>query len=163
MLAISIWFVTSPSTFSNSRREIARYPIVLILAGSILGTAMTIALISRTYQLFDKNHNLIIDELGIYNNVSFATSTFIKWDSIKSINVKKIRLTKFLKIYSNTPMQITDKGNWTNTFIKAKQKNQYVATLTADTLKIKFEDLEKLVRDGWEESKIEIKKKIPIG
>ncbi len=103
-------------------------------------------------KLFDKKPGLVIDESGIYNNSRRNTIKFVPWSHITQITTKQKIFSRMLVITTKNIGEISLSQKFNLPFGKINNSNKK-SIIIAKTLKIKFEDLEKLVRDGWEESK----------
>ena len=109
-------------------------------------------------KLFDKKPGLIIDENGIFNNSNVTNMGLVDWHDITKIEKKQIMSTKFLILLVNNPEKYI---NRTKNIISKQAMNMNYKTygspisITSNSLKINFEDLEKLIVEEWRKSKIQ--------
>ena len=101
-------------------------------------------------KLFDKKVGLIIDEEGITDNSSAISVGLIEWQDIKGIETLQIASTKLLMLQTDQPEKYIGKAKngFSRRAMKANNK-MYGSplSLNATTLQIKYEELERLVRE----------------
>ena len=104
-------------------------------------------------KMFDKTIGLIIDENGIYDNTNASSVGLIKWSDITSIKTEKISSTKFLMIYTKDPESYINRAKGFKKKLMEGNNKLYGTPLsiTSNTLKCKFSDLEKLINDRFNE------------
>lgn len=99
---------------------------------------------------------LIIDNYGITDNTSGISAGFIEWEDITQIVKKNIASSKSIVIYTNKPQKyINRKKNILSR--KALLLNYKISgspiMIVSNTLKISFEDLEKLISSEFQKRK----------
>ena len=98
----------------------------------------------------DKRPGLIVDEQGIYDNTSGTSIGLIRWEDITEIETKDISSTKVLLIHVSNPDAYLDKVSGFKRKAMQMNYNMYGTPLsiTANTLKYKFNALEQLLQEG---------------
>lgn len=115
-----------------------------------------IGIIFITRKLFDKKPGLIIDQRGITNNTNVTSSGLIEWEDITGIDIKQVLATKFLILHTNRPEKYIDRTK--NVIAKKAMYMNNKAydspiTIISNSLKIDFNELEKLIRSELEKRK----------
>jgi hypothetical protein len=92
---------------------------------------------------------LIINEDGIIDNTNASSIGLIKWADITEIRTEQVMSTKFLLIYTNNPKQILEKAKGIKRKLLEGNMKKYGTPLsiTSNTIKYNFTDLEKLLND----------------
>ncbi len=147
---VGILFLIDPETFQSSifkNKEIIR--IIGIAAVLFFGLGS----IFLFRKLFDNKIGLIIDHNGITDNSSATSIGLIEWKDIKRIETLQIASTKILMIITDKPEKYIEKAK--GKLAKRAMKTNYKMygspiSITSNSLKIKFNDLEKLVSDALE-------------
>jgi hypothetical protein len=100
-------------------------------------------------KIFDKNIGLTIDENGIIDNTNATSIGLIKWADITEIKTEQVMSTKFLLIYTSDPNRILEKATGIKRKLLEGNMKMYGTPLsiTSNTLRYNFSDLEKLIRD----------------
>lgn len=99
-------------------------------------------------KIFDKSLGLIIDQSGITDNSNATSIGLISWQDIREITVKQISSTKFMLIHVRDPEMYLDKASsgMQKRLMKANIKMYGTPiSITSNTLKYNFADLEKLI------------------
>jgi len=106
-------------------------------------------------KMFDKNIGLTIDEYGIIDNTNELSIGLIKWAEITEIKTEQVMSTKFLLIYTSDPNRILEKVKGMKRKLMAVNMKMYGTPLsiTSNTLKYNFNDLEKLLKDKLKEQR----------
>jgi hypothetical protein len=106
-------------------------------------------------KLFDKKIGLTIDENGIFDNTNASSVGLIKWTDITAIKREQVASTKFLLIYTTNPDFYLDKAKGFTRKLMAGNNRMYGTPLsiTSNTLKYNFNDLEKLINDRLDEQR----------
>jgi hypothetical protein len=99
-------------------------------------------------KLFDRTPGLIIHKNGITDNSAASSVGFIDWKDIKEISTWEVASTRFLVLNTNVPSKYIDRAE--NAVTQKLMKANYKMcgspiTIAATSLKIKFDDLKKLV------------------
>jgi len=104
-------------------------------------------------KLFDKSLGLIISDEGIFENTNALSIGFISWDNITAIKTIQIKSTKILLIFVKNPQLYLDKVSGFKKFLMKSNFSMYGTPLsvTSVTLKIKFNELEQLLNQRFEE------------
>jgi hypothetical protein len=106
-------------------------------------------------KIFDKNIGLTIDENGIIDNTNATSIGLIKWADITEIKTEQVMSTKFLLIYTSDPNRILEKATGIKRKLLEGNMKMYGTPLsiTSNTLRYNFSDLEKLIRDRLNEQR----------
>ena len=106
-------------------------------------------------KMFDKTIGLTIDENGILDNTNASSVGLIKWSDITEIKTKQISSTKFLLIYTKKPERYLDKVKGFKRKLMEGNNKLYGTPLsiTSNTLKCNFSDLEKLINSKLNEQR----------
>ncbi|HEX7414013.1 MAG TPA: STM3941 family protein [Bacteroidia bacterium] len=104
-------------------------------------------------KMFDKTIGLTIDENGIFDNTNASSVGLIKWTDITEIKTEQVASTKFLLIYTKNPDIYLDKVKGFKRKLMEGNNRMYGTPLsiTSNTLKYNFKDLEKLINDKLNE------------
>jgi hypothetical protein len=114
------------------------------------------AVIYGIRKLFDKKAGLIIDSNGITDNSSASSIGLIEWNDISEIRTKQVMSTKFLLIDIVNPEKYIGKAkNGFQAKLMKANMNMYETPLsiTSNTLKYDFGELEKLIRNEFKRNK----------
>lgn len=106
-------------------------------------------------KLFDKAVGLTIDEHGITDNSNAASVGLIDWFDITAIKTEQVMSTKFLLIFINNPDKYLDRTTgFKQKLMKANMKMYGTPlSITTNTLKYRFNDLERLLQEKLAERK----------
>ncbi|MES2592219.1 MAG: STM3941 family protein [Bacteroidota bacterium] len=106
-------------------------------------------------KMFDNTIGLTIDENGIFDNTNTSSVGLIKWTDITEIKTEQAASTKFLLIYTVNPDFYLNKVKGFRRKLMEGNNRMYGTPLsiTANTLKCSFNDLEKMINDGLNEQK----------
>lgn len=110
-------------------------------------------------KLFDKTIGLTIDENGITDNTNATSVGLIDWNDIVEIRTEQVMSTKFLLIFTKNPDKYMERVNGFKRKIMQGNMKMYGTPLsiTSNTLKYNFDDLQRLIKDKW----IERNEKMP--
>ncbi len=152
-LLICMLFVFYPNTFTSGIFR-SKYLIFLIgISGIIFSILYLFPIISKLFKL---KIGLEINEIGIINNTEYLNIGLIKWSDVNSIRVKEFGKGKYLLLdlkneeeYFNRLSSILFK------FYAKFNKVQYgtIVHITHSALECTFEELEKLIIEGYNSSK----------
>jgi len=152
---LGIWFYSHPNDFQNIPFRFLRNPTVIKtigIAGIIFFGATGIYGIIKS---FDKKFGLIIDNEGIFDNSNASSIGLIKWTDIIEIRTEQVMSTKFLLIYISDPNALIE--NVKGMKRKLMEGNMKIygtpISITSNTLKYNFSDLEKLLKDRLNEQR----------
>lgn len=143
----------SPEEFISSRyRNPELIRIVSVI--SILFFGMGTIFIAR--KLFDNSPGLTIDQNGITNNTNATNLGLIEWGDITGIGTIQLKSTKFLILYVKKPEKYIDRTK--NVIMKqAMIANNKIygspITITANSLRIDFNNLERLIKSEFDRRK----------
>jgi hypothetical protein len=145
-----ILFIITPDTFISTifrSRDLIR---LAGIAGVILFGA---AGIYGARKLFDKSVGLIIDDNGITDNTNASSAGLIYWKDITEIKTKQVMSTKYLLIFVSNPDNYLGRVSGFKRKLMTGSMKMYGTPLsiTANTLKYNFKDLEKLILDRLKE------------
>lgn len=121
--------------------------------GMVLGIAAVIFFgctgIYSIKKMFDKAMGLIIDSNGIFDNTHTSSVGLIKWEDIIEIKTQQVGATRFLLIYTSNPDYYLDKAKGFKRKLMEINYRTYETPLsiTSNTLKCNFSDLEKQIND----------------
>ena len=104
---------------------------------------------------FDKTIGLIINKEGIIDNTNASSVGLIKWTDIIEVKTENVSSTKFILIYTSNPDFYLSKVKGFKRKLMEGNNKMYGTPLsiTSSTLKCKFDYLEKLIYDRFNESK----------
>ena len=135
---------------------IFRNPEIIRISG-ILGVCFFgIGIIFIARKLFDNKPGLIIDHYGITNNTNAMNMGLIEWEDITGIEKKQVMSTKFLILLTNNPEKYINRAK---NIISKQAMNMNNKTygspisITSNSLKINFDDLEKIITSEFEKRK----------
>jgi hypothetical protein len=149
-----IWMVIEPSdTGYYFNAAIGRFiyltPELIQIIGIVGILFFSATGIYGIRKLFDKKAGLIIDSDGITDNSNASSIGLIEWNDITEIRTKQIMSTKFLLIDIENPEKYIGKAkNGMQAKLMRTNMNMYETPLsiTSNTLKYNFDELEKLVK-----------------
>jgi hypothetical protein len=154
-VAGGIWIATNPEKFTPNIFRITNPEIIRI--GGIVGILFFSATgIYGIKKLFDKKVGLIIDSDGITDNSNISSIGLIKWNDIEQIRTKQVMSTKFLLIDIVNPKKYIGKAkNGMEAKLMKANMNMYETpfSITSNTLKYNFEELEKLIQTEFKRNK----------
>jgi hypothetical protein len=150
-----IWLFTHSNDFQNFSLRILKNPTVIKtvgIAGILFFGATGIYGIKK---MFSNNVGLTIDDNGIIDNTNASSIGLIKWFEITEIKTEQIMSTKFLLIYTKDPNNILDKVKGMKRKLMVGNMKMYGTpiSITSNTLKYDFNDLEKLLKDRLNEQR----------
>jgi hypothetical protein len=107
-------------------------------------------------KIFDNRPGLIVDQYGITNNTNATSMGFIEWDDIIRIEKKQVMSTRFLILHTDNPEKYINRAK--NVISKKAMNMNYKTygspiSITSNSLKINFDDLEKLIRSEFKAKK----------
>jgi hypothetical protein len=154
-VAAGIWITINPEIFIQNIFRITNPQIIRIggIAGILFFGAGCIYGIKK---LFDKKIGLIIDSNGITDNSNASSIGLIEWNDISEIRIKQVMSTKFLLIDIVNPDKYIGKAkNGVQTKLLKANMNMYDTPLsiTSNTLKYDFEELEKIIQTEFKKIK----------
>lgn len=101
------------------------------------------------FRLFDGSPGLILDREGIIDNASAIAAGRVAWRDIRDIRVMSVSGQRFLALVVDDPGKYLGQGNLLRRFFVRMNYKLYGTPIfiSAHSLRMKFEDLEKLVDD----------------
>ena len=127
---------------------IFRNSMVIRISGIAAVCFFGIGIIFISRKLFDNKPGLIIDEYGITDNTNATSIGLIEWNDIIRVEKKQVMFTKFLILHTNNPEKYIERAK---NFISKRAVEMNSKTygspisITSNSLKINFEDLETLI------------------
>ncbi|RIV35988.1 hypothetical protein D2V08_03315 [Flagellimonas lutimaris] len=152
-VVLGILFIINPEPFESSRFN---NPEMIRIAGiaSVVFFGLCVLFIAK--KLFDKKVGLTIDQYGITDNSNATSVGLIAWDDITDIMAVQVASTKILLLKTDKPDKYIEqvKNGISKRAMKANHEI-YGSPLTiiSSSLKIKYDDLEKLIIDEFEKRK----------
>ena len=143
-------FVIYPEEFISPRM---RSPEFIRISGITSVLFCGIAGIYGIKKLFDKTVGLTVDENGITDNTNASSVGLINWKDITEIKTEQIMSTKFLLIFTNNAEKYLDRVGFIQRKLLLANKKMYGTPLsiTSNTLKYDFDDLERLLKNSLNE------------
>ena len=146
---IGILFILKPESYTTI---LFRNPEKIRIAGiaSVLFFGLCEVFIGK--KLFDNKVGLTIDQNGITDNSNATSIGLVEWKDIKGIEILQIMSTKTLILMTDKPDKYIDraKNGISRRAMKANHKmHGSPLSIISNSLKIKFEDLESLIRNEF--------------
>jgi hypothetical protein len=152
-VAIGFWFIIAPPQIDNSYWG---NPTKITIAGyaSIIFFGLCAVVLIR--KLPDTKPGLIIDSTGLTDNSSGLSAGHILWIDIENISVLEIHKQKLLMLEVKNPQDYIDRQN--SLFKRKGMELNYKMygtplSLTANGLKISFQELFALVTQKFQETR----------
>jgi len=142
------WFLFDPPT-------VRLHPAFIRIVGAASILFFGAAAIAYTRAFFQKKTGLTINGEGITDRSSAVSAGLVPWDDISKIEVFSINNQKFLAIHVKTPLRYIERQK--NLLKRQAMSVNYKMyetpiQITANPLKIKFDDLERIVRQKFAEN-----------
>lgn len=101
------------------------------------------------FKMQDKKVGLTISNEGIIDNTNATSIGLIKWKNIERIKKEQVMSTKFLLIFTNNQDEILNNVSGMKRKLMSANAKMYGTpiSITANTLKYDFDELEKLIMD----------------
>lgn len=150
---IGIWILINADNLQEYSFKLLRNPLTLKIIGILSILFFGVTGFFGFKKLSDKKVGLIIDSNGITDNSNATSVGLIEWNDITSITTKQVMSTKFLSININNPEKYINKAK---SGIKAKLMRSNMKmygtpiSITSNTLKYNFEELERLIQTEFE-------------
>jgi len=146
-------FIMNPEQFKSL---IFRNPKTIRIAGIAAFVFFGICLVFIAKILFSNKVGLTIDQNGITDNSNATSIGLIEWDDITDIGTVQVASTKNLMLETDKPEKYIEraKNGIAKRAMKANHK-MYGSPLSiiSNSLKIKYDDLERMVREEFEKRK----------
>ena len=123
--------------------------IIGIISVAFFGTCLVF--ISR--KLLDKRIGLTIDQEGIIDHSNATSVGLIEWDDITNVKTVQIASTRILMLETNNPTKYIERAKNQISKNAMKTNNKLYGSplsIISSSLRIKFEDLEKLIKTELE-------------
>ncbi|MEB8327731.1 hypothetical protein OO009_00060 [Flavobacteriaceae bacterium KMM 6897] len=152
-VVFGILFILNPEKFQS---PIFRNPETIRIAGIASVTIFGLCLIFIARKLFDNKVGLTIDQNGITDYSNATSVGLIEWADITNIRTVHVASTKILMLETDKPEKYIEraKNGISKRALNANHKT-YGSPLSiiSHSLKIKYDDLEKLIREEFEKRK----------
>ncbi|PTB95733.1 hypothetical protein C9994_10450 [Marivirga lumbricoides] len=150
---LGIIFILHPEQVKS---PIFRNTDVIRIAGIVSVAFFGLCLVFIAMKLFDKKVGLTIDQNGITDNSNATSVGLIEWADITGIGRVQIASTKILMLETDKPSKYIEKAKngISKRALKANHK-MYGSPISiiSNSLKIKYDDLEKLISEEFEKRK----------
>lgn len=147
-IALGVWFVMKPHTFSSGGP--LRNPALVTIVGAAAILFFGICALYAVRKLPDSKPGLIIDESGLTDHSGAVSAGHILWTDIIDLSVITIQRQKFILLHVKNPQDYIDRhaGGFKKKMMKLNFK-MYGSpiSLNANSLKISFEELHKLIAE----------------
>ena len=152
LLGAMVFVVLGTLFVINSEKFISpimRSPEFIRIVGIASILFFGVAGIYAIRKLFGNTVGLIIDEKGITDNTNALSIGLINWADITEIKTKQVMSTKFLLIFTNNADKYLDRVGYFKRNLMLGNLKMYGTPLsiTSNTLKYNFDDLEKLIKN----------------
>jgi hypothetical protein len=127
-----------------------RYPPLYVEAVSVAAIAFFgLCAIYGLIKLLDRSPGLVLDREGIIDNSSALAAGRVRWNEINDIRVVTVSGQRFLAVFVADPGRYLGRGNALIRWFVSMNYKLYGTPIfiASHSLKAKFEDLEKQVRD----------------
>ncbi|MFC4267313.1 STM3941 family protein [Polaribacter marinivivus] len=150
---LGILMILSPETYIN---PIFKNENIVRIVGYIGVLFFGLCLFFISKKGFKNNSGLIIDSQGITDNSNLSNIGLIEWNDIVGIETMEIASNKIILIQTEKPEKYIDRAK--NRIAKKIMKanfNNYGSpiSITSSALKIKFDDLEKVIKKEFDKHK----------
>lgn len=153
---LGIGLFTNSTEFQDNSIRLMRNPMVIKSVGIVGMLFFGATGIYGIRKLLDKKVGLIIDEYGITDNSNASSIGLIEWNDISEIITEKVMSTKFLLIKVENPEKYIGKAKSGMKARLMKTNMKMYGTplsITSNTLKYDFNELEKLIQTEFENRK----------
>ena len=146
-------FIMNPEQFKS---PLLRNPETIRIAGIAAVAFFGLCLVFIAKKLFDEKVGLTINQNGITDNSNATSVGLIEWADIKNIGTVQVATTKILMLETDKPDKYIEraKNGISKRAMKANHK-MYGSPISiiSNSLKIKYDDLENLIREEFEKRK----------
>tara|TARA_R110002072_G_scaffold302577_1_gene486391 strand:- start:7750 stop:8298 length:549 start_codon:yes stop_codon:yes gene_type:complete len=155
---VGIWLFINAEGFDENSIRLLRNPMVIKIIGVTAVLFFGSIGVYGLKKMLDKKVGLVIDSNGITDNSNASSIGLIEWSDIMEIRMQKVMSTKFLIIDVLNPENYIGKAK-SNMKAKLMRANMKMygspLSITSNTLKYNFDELEKVVQEEFEKSKNE--------
>lgn len=146
-------FIINPEQFVN---RLFRNPEIVRIFGISAVGFFGLCLVFIGKKLIDNKTGLIIDQNGITDNTTATSIGLIEWTDITGIGTVQIAHTKILMLETDKPEKYIERAK--NGIAKRAMKANHKMygsplSITASSLKIKYNELEQLIKTEFEKRK----------
>lgn len=145
-VVIGVIFIVNPEKFVSARMSDPELLRLLGIASVLFFGILTIYAIKK---LLGNPIGLVIDEDGITDNTNAAGVGLIKWADITRLERVQVKSTKILLVHISNPEEYLEKTKGFKKLLIKGNYNMYGTPLsiTSNTLKYNFNDLEQLIAE----------------
>lgn len=149
---LGVLFITNPEKFITFLIRSEEFVRISGIASVVFFGATGIYGILK---LQDKKVGLTISNEGIIDNTNATSIGLIKWENIERIKTEQVMSTKFLLIFTNNQDEILNKVNGIKRKLMSTNAKMYGTpiSITANTLKYDFNELEKIIMNKLKEAR----------
>lgn len=147
-VVLSILFLLNPESFTSFRYRNENF----IRIAGILSTIFFGATgIYGCFKFFDKKVGLTLNNIGLIDNTNASSVGNINWDEISEIKMEQVMSTKFLLVYVKNPNKFIENSTGFKKKIMIANNKMYGTpiSITSNTLKCNFDELEKIVLEFY--------------
>ncbi|WP_224489573.1 STM3941 family protein [Robertkochia flava] len=152
-VVFGVLFILNPEKFQST---LFRNPEFIRIAGIASVAFFGLCSIFIAKKLFDNKVGLTIDQNGITDNSNATSIGLIEWADITNIGTVQVQSTKILMLETDKPEKYIEraKNGLAKRAMKANHK-MYGSPLSiiSNSLKIKYDDLERLITEEFEKRK----------
>lgn len=161
LLIAAAAFVVFGTLFSLNPERIQsplfRDPDMISIVGIIAVIFFGFCLVFLVKKLFGNQVGLIIDEKGITDHSNGTSVGLIEWEDITAIGTLQVASTKILMLQTDKPEKYIERAK--NVIAKQAMKANHKMygsplSIISSSLKIKYDDLEKLIIDEFEKRNV---------
>lgn len=145
-VVFGVIFIVNPEQFLSTRMRNPEWLRLIGIASVLFFGALTIYAIKK---LLGNPIGLVIDEEGITDNTNAAGVGLIKWADITGLERVQVKSTKILLVHISNPEEYLNKTKGFKKLLIKGNYNMYGTPLsiTSNTLKYNFNDLEQLIAE----------------
>ena len=145
---IGILFLLNPESFTSFRY---RNEDFIRIAGILSTIFFGATGIYGCFKFFDKKVGLTLNDEGIIDNTNASSIGNINWDEISEIKMEQVMSTKFLLVYIKNPNKFIESSSGFKKKIMIANNKMYGTpiSITSNTLKCNFDELEKIVLEFY--------------
>ena len=152
-VVLGILFIMNPEQFKS---PLFQNTETIRIAGIAAVAFFGLCLVFIARKLFDKKVGLTIDQNGITDNSNATSVGLIEWSDITGIETVQVASMKILMVQTDKPDKYIEKAK--NGISKRAMKANYKMygspiSIVSNPLKIKYDDLEKLISEEFEKRK----------
>jgi len=152
-VCIGIWGIIRPEELVST---IFKDLLIIRISGIIAVLFFGLGVFLTASKFFDSKPGLIINEFGIKDNSNSACICLIEWSDIKGFERVEILSTKILLVLLKNPHKYIALAKHTLAKKSMEANNKRYGSpisIVSNSLKISFDDLERLIIEEWEKQK----------